>query len=207
MTVVHPEEYKQEILKLYLEEDYNQAQIIRYFQERYGVELKRSTLSDFLKDQPKPGRGEGEEDGALARVLASTEARAEVRTAEPNAMLAHVAKATAEEVIDRLAHLIEGVQQLKREGDSHYGELGGKIDGLRKQLRGEVPRSTLHRIWGRTIAAWFLVFALCFVWQPTLVPSTALWVRGQGNALWSTVSGWLWVPSAVPAKPAKKPGR
>ena len=81
------------------------------------------------------------------------------------------------------------------------------IDGLRKQLRGEVPRSTLRRIWGRTIAAWFLVLTLLFVWQPMLIPTTALWVRGQGNALWSTVSGWLWVPSVVPAKPAKKAGR
>lgn len=205
--VVRPEDYKQDILKLYMEENYTQAQIIRYFQEHYGVELKRSTLSDFLKDQPKPGRGEREEEGALARVLASTEARAEVQTAGHETALAHVAKATAEEVIDRLAQLIEGVQQLKREGDSHYGELHGKIDGLRKQLRGEVPRSTLRRIWGRTIAAWFLVFALFFIWQPTLIPTSALWVRGQGNALWSTVSGWLWVPSAVPAKPAKKAGR
>jgi hypothetical protein len=52
-----------------------------------------------------------------------------------------------------------------------------------------------------------LVLTLFFIWQPMLIPSTALWVRGQGNALWSTVSGWLWVPSTVPAKPAKKAGR
>jgi hypothetical protein len=205
--VVHPEEHKQEILKLYMEEDYTQAQIIRYFQEKYNAELKRSTLSDFLKGLPKLGRVEREEEGALDRVLASTEARAEGQTAGHDTRLAQVAKATADEVIDRLAQLVEGVQQLKREADSHYGELGGKIDGLRKQLRGEVPRSTLRRIWVRTVAAWLLVLTLFFIWQPMLIPSTALWVRGQGNALWSTVSGWLWVPSTVPAKPAKKAGR
>jgi Clr5 domain len=205
--VVRPEDYKQEILKLYIEEDYSQAQIIRHFQEQYGAELKRSTLSDFLKGQPKPGWVEGNEVEASERVLAPVGVRAEVQAAEHDTMLAHVAKATAEEVIDRMAQLIEGIQQLKREGDNHYGELHGKIDALRKQLRGEVPRSTLRRIWVRTVAAWFLVLTLFFVWQPTLIPTTALWVRGQGNALWSTVSGWLWVPSAVPAKPAKKAGR
>jgi hypothetical protein len=204
---VRPEEYKQEILKLYMEEDYTQAQIIRHFQEHYNAELKRSTLSDFLKGQPKPGRVEGDEAEASERVLAPVGVRAEVQAAGDDTRLAQVAKATAEEVIDRMVQLIEGVQQLKREGDSHYEALDGKVEALRKQLRGEVPRSTLHRIWGRTIAAWLLVFTLFFVWQPTLVPTTALWVRGQGAALWSTVSGWLWVPSVVPAKPAKKAGR
>jgi hypothetical protein len=205
--VVRPEEHKQEILKLYMEEDYSQAEIIRHFQEQYNVTLKRSTLSDFLKGLPRPGQVESNEGEASERMLAPVGARAEAQTAEHDTTLAQVAKATADEVIDRMAQLIEGVQQLKREADSHYGELGGKIDGLRKQLRGEVPRSTLRRIWGRTIAAWFLVLTLLFVWQPMLIPTAALWVRGQGNVLWSTVSGWLWVPSAAPVKPAKKAGR
>jgi hypothetical protein len=201
--VARPEDYHEEILKLYTEEDHSQAQIIRYFQEQYGVELKRSTLSDYLKGQSKPARAELLQEDEPERVPPLVGARAEVQGSE-DMMLARFAKATADEVIDKLGQLIEGVQQIKMEADTYHKALSGKIDTLDKRLRGEVPRSTLRRIWRRSLGTCGLLFLGFTLWQPTLIANTSLWARGQGEAVWSTVSGWVWGPSAVPAKPARK---
>ena len=69
---IRPEDHRDEILRLYDEEGYSQAKIIRHFQEKYG-ELKRSTLSDFLKAQSRNGTAEvlrsEAEPGALAPAM------------------------------------------------------------------------------------------------------------------------------------------
>jgi len=194
---------------------YSQAEIIRHVREEYGREIKRSTLSDFLKSQPKPGRAAFDEDEELERALPPLAGRTEGQAAEPSTALATFYKATADEMIDKLVQVVEGLQQVKQEGDTHYKALSGKIDTLGKRLRGEVPRSTLRRIWVRTFVAWGLLFVAVFVWQPTFIATTVLsmghqghtasvWLRGQGEALWSTVAEWVWGQPAVPVKPARK---
>ena len=161
-------------------------------------------MSDFVKSLPKPGRAEFDEDEEPARALPPLGARADGQLSEQSKALADFYKATADELIDKLAQVIEGLQQVKREGDTRHEALSGKIDTLGRRLRGEVPRFVLRRIWVRSFVAWGMLVVGVFVWQPQLVPTTSLWVRKQGTALWTTVSGWVWGPSAVSVTSPRK---
>lgn len=144
-------------MRLYDEEDYSQAKIIRHFQEKYGDELKRSTLSDFLKAQSKNGAaalsGSGAETGALAPSM--PEAGAEI--SEQFTALADFYKANADELIEKLAMVMEGLQQLHQDGKSRHEAMNHKLDAVLLRLRGEVPSSVLRRIFGRGLVAGMLL--------------------------------------------------
>jgi hypothetical protein len=190
---IRPEDHKDEILRLFDEEDYSQAKIIRHFQEKYGSELKRSTLSDFLKAQSRNGAievlGSDAQPGALAPAMPETGAE----VSEQFTALADFYKANADELIEKLAMVMEGLQQLHQDGNSRHEALSGKLDAVLLRLRGEVPSSVLRRIFGRGILAGMLLIgvpgAVALVAKPLMVLWVTGMVRNSFMWAWGFVSG------------------
>lgn len=174
---VRPEDHRDEILRLYDEEGYSQAKIIRHFQEQYG-ELKRSTLSDFLKSQSRNGTAEILRPEAEPGALAPTMPQAGGEVSEQFTALADFYKANADELIEKLAMVMEGLQQVKREGDSRHDTLDRKLDTVLSQLRGVVPSSVLRRIFGRGVLTGMLGVGVPGVVMLMSKPVTVLWVTG-----------------------------
>jgi hypothetical protein len=192
---VRPEDHKEEILRLYEEEGYSQAKIIRHFQEKYG-ELKRSTLSDFLKSQSRNGAvevlGGDAQPGALAPAMPETGAE----VSEQFTALADFYKANADELIEKLSMVMEGLQQLHEDGNSRHEALASKLDAVLLRLRGEVPSSVLRRIFGRGMLAGMLLMGvpgavallakpLMVLWVTGLVRSSVLWTWGLVSGLFT----------------------
>jgi len=188
---IRPEDHKDEILRLYDEEGYSQAKIMRHFQETYGAELKRSTLSDFLKSQSRNGTADlpGSEAGALAPSM--PEAGTEI--SEQFTALADFYKANADELIEKLAMVMEGLQQLHQDGNGRYEAMQNKLDAVLLRLRGEVPSSVLRRIFGRGMAAGMLlavgVGGALVVTMPVSAFRAAALVRDGVLWTWGLVSG------------------
>ena len=63
--------------------------------------------------------------------------------------LADFYKANADELIEKQAMVMEGLQQLHEDGNSRHEALNSKLDAVLSRLRGEVPSSVLRRIFGR----------------------------------------------------------
>jgi len=190
---IRPEDHKDEILRLYEEEDYSQAKIIRHFQETYGAELKRSTLSDFLKSQSRNGAvevlGSDAEPGALAPAM--PEMGAEI--SEQFTALADFYKANADELIEKFAMVMEGLQQLHEDGNSRHEALSSKLDAVLLRLRGEVPSSVLRRIFGRGMLAGMLLMgvpgAVALLAKPLMVLRVTGLIRSSVLWTWGWVSG------------------
>jgi hypothetical protein len=110
--------------------------------------------------------------------------------------LADFYKANADEMIEKLAMVMEGLQQLHQDGNSRHEALSGKLDAVLLRLRGEVPSSVLRRIFGRGVLAGMLLVAvpgavalvakpLTVLWVTGLVRSSVLWACGLVNGLFS----------------------
>jgi Clr5-like protein len=189
MMTVRPEEHKDEILRLYTQEDRSQAEIMRYFQQR-GLELKRSTLSDFLQPYIKGSvKAHEDEDRALGPALAYDGGE----VSEQFRALTDFYKATAEEVIDQLLLVSEGLEQVRQESDSRHAAVQGKLDAALARLRGEVPASVLRRIFGRGMLLGMLVVGLpvtvSLLVNPLTLPGWAFWIRGIATLVWKAITG------------------
>jgi hypothetical protein len=108
------EQYRREILA-YVDMEYTQAQIIRALQERFGVVVKRSTLSDYIK--------------ALMDE-ADSEAVSTGRDRPQEALVSGVMQGANEEIINRLVQLIEGVGQLRQEGEARHAAVMDALQAL-----------------------------------------------------------------------------
>jgi hypothetical protein len=138
-----------------------QTEMIRELKERYGVEVKPQTLSDYLKKLPEGERAANAQMQGATYVLASQE----------DVQVQAVMHAAGDEVLDRLAQLIEGVQQLKREAD----EKGLKVqEALERHSRafealyGTFKGAVLGKIWLRALVitggGWGLGSAALYLW-------------------------------------------
>jgi hypothetical protein len=186
--VVRPEDYKDEILKLYTQEKpLSQAEIMRLFQEKHGLELKRSTLSDFLKPYTRNGTAEVLRSEAQPGALAPAMPEAGVEVSEQFTALADFYKANADELIEKLSMVMEGVQQLHQEGNSRHEALQSKLDTVLARLRGEVPSSVLRRIFGRGVLAGMLLVGVPGIVVLVSKPLTVLWVTGwvRNSVVWA----------------------
>src|SRR5687767_9519637 len=108
------DQYRQEILA-YVDMEYTQAQIIRALQERFRVVVKCSTLSDYIKAL----MGE-----------AGSEAVSTGRDMPQEALVSSVMQGANEEMIDRLVQLIEGVGQLRQEGEARHAAVMDALQAL-----------------------------------------------------------------------------
>jgi hypothetical protein len=187
---IRPEDHRDEILRLYDEEGYSQAKIIRHFQEKYG-ELKRSTLSDFLKAQSRNGTAEVLRSEAEPGALAPSMPEAGTEVSEQFTALADFYKANADELIEKQAMVMEGMQQLHEDGNSHYEALDSKLDAVLSRLRGEVPASVLRRIFGRGVLAGMLLVGVPGAVVLVTKPLTVLWMTGLVRN--SVMGTWGWV--------------
>jgi len=189
---IRPEDHKEEILRLYEEEGYSQAKIIRHFQEKYG-ELKRSTLSDFLKAQSRNGAVEVLSSDAQPGALAPAMPEAGTEVSEQFTALADFYKANADELIEKLAMVMEGLQQLHEDGNSRHEALSSKLDAVLLRLRGEVPSSVLRRIFGRGMLAGMLLMgvpgAVALLAKPLMVLRVTGLIRSSVLWTWGWVSG------------------
>jgi hypothetical protein len=194
-VAVRPEDHADEILMLY-DKDRNQAKIIRHFQEKYGLELKRSTLSDFINSRSRNGTAEVLRSEAQPGALAPEMPEAGVEVSEQFTALADFYKANADELIEKLAMVMEGQQQLHQDGQSHHETLNSKLDTVLARLRGEVPSSVLRRIFGRGVLAGMLLVgvpgAVLLVTTPVtvfrgvwLVRDIVMWVLGLVSRLFT----------------------
>jgi len=159
------DQYQQEI-RAYIDMEYTQAQIRRALQERYGIEVARSTLSDYIKTLGDRGGGVSSE----GRAVYEEDARA--------ALL----QGAGEEIIDRLAQVIEGLQQVKREGDERHGAVMDAFQAL--QVHDTLEQHT------RQFEALYDTFkgaVLCKIWLRALLVTGAAW--GIGAA---AVYGYFW---------------
>jgi len=160
-----------EILEAWKVEGVSQADMRRRLKEHYGEEVKPQTLSDYMKKLDAPGQGDGN-GAALAPAVLPRQADMEI------ALLG----ASMVEVVNRLAQVIEGLQQVKREGEARHTEIVATLKGLRfqdvidrhtlpfqalyKQFKGEV----MLRIWLKALvvsgASWGVVWlALRYGWR------------------------------------------
>ena len=182
---IRPEDHRDEILRLYDEEGYSQAKIIRHFQEKYG-ELKRSTLSDFLKAQSRNGTAEVLRSEAEPGALAPAMPEAGTEVSEQFTALADFYKANADELIEKQAMVMEGLQQLHEDGNSRHEALNSKLDAVLSRLRGEVPSSVLRRIFGRGVLAGMLLVGVPGAVLLVTKPLTVLWATGlvRNSFMW-----------------------
>jgi hypothetical protein len=104
------ERYETEILDM-LHRDTQQADILREFKSR-GVDIPSSSLSDFAK-RVKSTEVITAKNGGIAPWF--------------DAMM-HLQRATTEELTGRMAAIIEGLQQLKQEGDERFEAVKAFID-------------------------------------------------------------------------------
>jgi hypothetical protein len=137
------DQYRQEI-QAYIDMEYTQAQMRRALQERYGVDVARSTLSDYIKTLS---------DEAGSRPLPEGQAMQEDATAA-------IMQAAGGEIIDRLAQVIEGIQQMKRDAD-------GVHDALEQHTR------QFEALYGTFRGA-----VLCKIWLRALLVTSAAWGIG-----------------------------
>lgn len=158
--------YREEILLL-KGAGHTQAEVIRALKDRYGVEVKRSTLSDYWKTLP-PGATATMANGATSSAaVALTE---DVRTAA-------VMHGAREEILDRLAQVIEGLQHLKHEGDARH-------DAVLHALKAFEVSDTLERH-SRAFETLYNTFkgaVLAKIWRRALRVTGLLW--GIGVAGW-----------------------
>lgn len=131
------ERNESEIVKM-LDQGIPQAQIIREFRAR-GVNIPRSSLSDYVK-------GMAEDDAATAtqddEQLAG---RFDAALAFQRATTAEIIEQMSG-VIERLGDVVQGVQQLKREGDERYTALETLLQSLPKNDAGANAGRTEHRL-------------------------------------------------------------
>ena len=88
-----------------LDDGATQAEIMRHFRRR-GVDIQRSTLSDFVRQR---------QETDIATAVQDDE-----ETAERYEAGLRFQRSTADEMIDSQADVIEGIQQLKQEGGEHH---------------------------------------------------------------------------------------
>ena len=151
--------YRDDILAL-RSEGMAQAEIIRTLKDRYGIEAKRSTLSDYLKSLPlDPTPATGSTSSALPTLTLPEE---DYATALMQSALA--------EILDRLAQLVADSAALRRDGDERHESLTATLEGLRlrdalerhahacETLYEDLRATAMTRIWLRasllTGAAW-----------------------------------------------------
>ena len=108
------DQYRQEILA-YVEMEYTQAQMIRALRERYSIEVKRSTLSDYIKALM--------DEAGSGAVSTGCEIPQE-------ALVSSLMQGAQGEMIDRLAQLIEGVGQLKQGGEARHAAVMDALQAL-----------------------------------------------------------------------------
>src|SRR4029453_888129 len=94
------DQYRQEI-QAYMDMEYTQAQMRRALQERYGIEVARSTLSDYIKTLSDDVGGRASPEGLTIQEAAK----------------AAIMQAGGGEIIDRLAQVLEAPQKIKRESE------------------------------------------------------------------------------------------
>jgi hypothetical protein len=153
---------KGEILEL-VNKGESQAQIIRRFRQQ-GINIARSTLSDFVRKQQE--------------VDIATTVQDDEETAERFEAGLHFQRSTADELIDRQADVIEGIQQLKQEGDERHSALlkalvNIRVDApdsaeVRRMLDAAITR--LDSLASRTTGA-----ALRWVWLKALGITGVCW--------------------------------
>jgi len=162
--------YRADILML-VQQGLSQVAIMRALKERYGIEVKRSTISDYVKTL-----GEGEP------IMGTNGAMPGMPMMGPHgedALRAALMHGAGEEILDRLTQLVEGVQQLKREGDERHAAVMEMVealgvhetlerhtqafDALFRTFKGAV----LRRIWLRAVlitgTAWGIALAALYV--------------------------------------------
>ena len=159
------EQYRQEILA-YVEMEYSQAQMIRALHERFGVVVKRSTLSDYIKMLMDEAGG-----GAVSTG----------RDIPQEALVSGIMQGAHEEMIDRLAQLIEGVGQLRQEGEARHA-------AVMEALRAFPLHDTLDRH-SREFKALFDLLRGTALWKIWL---RALLYTGAGWGVGLTVYGYVW---------------
>ena len=100
-------EFKGDILEA-LHQGQSQAQIIKRFRQQ-GITIARSTLSDFVRQQ---------QEADIEITVQDDE-----ETAERYEAGLRFQRSTADEIIDKQTEVIEGMQQLKQEGDERHSVL------------------------------------------------------------------------------------
>ena len=135
------DQYREEI-QAYIDMEYTQAQMRRTLQERYGVEVARSTLSDYIKTLSDDTAGRASPEG---RAIPEEDAKAAIM------------QAAGGEIIDRLAQVLEGLQLIKRESDEVHDALEQHTRHF-EALYGTFRGAVLCKIWLRALlltgAAW-----------------------------------------------------
>jgi hypothetical protein len=150
-----------------------QTEMIRALKERYGVEVKPQTLSDYLRKLP-----EGE-----TPIVSNghTAVASDGQEIPHDAFMQAMARAAGEEMLNWLVQITEGLQQLKREGDERHQAMMEAGAALRVQ-------ETLERH-SRQFEALYDTFkgaVLGRIWVRALVITGAAW--GVGLALF----GYFW---------------
>ena len=97
-------------------------------------------------------------------------------------MTAAIMQAAGKEIIDRLAHVIEGLQQVKREGDERYTAMLDAFQGLRVQETLEQHTRQFEALFDTFKGA-----VLCKIWLRALLVTGAAW--GVGAA---ALYGYFW---------------
>jgi LPS O-antigen subunit length determinant protein (WzzB/FepE family) len=152
-----------------------QADMIRLLKERYGVEVKAQTLSDYLKKLP-----EGDTP-IISNGFSYEAAGASAVQAMPQGVLAQaVMQGAWEEMLDRLAQLIEGVQQVKREGDERHEAVMGAVKALRVQEVQEALER--HTLTFETLYKTLRSAMLLKIWCRAALITGAAWGVGIGIA-------------------------
>ena len=176
--------YRADILML-LQQGQSQAAIMRTLKDRYNVVVKRSTISDYVKTLGEEEQIMGTNGAMPGMPMMSAHSEDALRAA-----LTHGA---GEEILERLAQLVEGVQQLKREGDERHTAVMeafqalGVHDTLERHTRqfealyGLLSGAALWKIWLRaalfTGAAWGVLLSGVYAWG---TPAIAAKIRSIG---------------------------
>jgi hypothetical protein len=147
--------YEPEI-RAYMQMEYTQAQMRRALQERYGIEVARSTLSDYIKTLSDDPGGRASPEG---RAIPEEDAKAAIM------------QAAGGEIIQRLAEVIEGLQQVKREADTRHGADAEQV----RQVHDALERHTRHF---EALYDTFRGAVLGKIWLRALLVTGAAWGVG-----------------------------
>jgi hypothetical protein len=158
------DQYRQEI-QAYMDMEYTQAQMRRALQERYGIEVARSTLSDYIKALSDDVGGRASPEG---RAIQEEDAKAAIM------------QAAGGEIIDRLAEVLEGLQLVKREAAERHGMDADQVRQVHDAL--EQHTRQFEALYGTFRGA-----VLCKIWLRALLVTGAAW-----GVVAAAVYGYFW---------------
>ena len=148
--------YEQEI-RAYIQMEYSQAQMRSALQERFGIVVARSTLSDYIKTLSEEAGGRAPSGG---------------RAVQEEDVKAALMQAAGGEIIDRLAQVIEGLQQLKQEMDAFQAlQVQDTLEQHTRQFQAlydTFKGAVIGKIWLRALLitgwAWGVVAAAAYAY-------------------------------------------